>query len=157
MTGVVQRRADDCLRACVATILNVPIEWLPVPDFDLEDWIGGYNVEMRGGWPFELLHFPLNDHLRALPHRWIALVPSLIAPGLHAIVMDADGHLVWDPGRSKKYAEPIPLDVIKGGAVVVAVADGWGPGRDPNWQPRELNHGPAEPDDDAPSRGRTEA
>lgn len=144
MSGVTQRRPDDCLRACIATILEVPIEWLPVPNFDLADWTGDYNVQMRGGWPFELLHFPLNQHLAALPHRWIACVPSLIAEGLHAVVADADGHLVWDPGSHAKYVKLPLLDQIKGGAVVVAVAGGWGPGRDPNWQPRELNFGPPE-------------
>jgi hypothetical protein len=132
---ITQRAEDDCVRAAVASLLGIAYELLPDVDHDSQDWIGDFNKALReGGWPFALI---TSSAQPVLPGRWIAVVPSLTKPNTwHAVVMDGP-HLLWDVGSKAKY-QSVAVNQAKCAIYVVATGPGWGPGRDPLWEPREL-------------------
>ena len=86
----------DCLRACIATVLQIPIKSLPnfhTNRFFL-DWmklLGNFGIELRYGKSCWIQGY------------WIASVPSKNFKGVkHSIVMK--GQLVFfDPSPKKKY------------------------------------------------------
>lgn len=103
MAYVSQLQRNDCLRACVATILSVRPESLPSPptEFTDDNW-DGYFEELRQAvrvFGFELLLLKNDDGF--VPQGLsIAAYPS---PGktdkvLHAVVAK-DGEVIWDPSR----------------------------------------------------------
>jgi len=104
----------DCLRACVASVFELPIG--EVPHFVAqEDWWGALNgwVEARGfrlGSAFHTFEDDDPTSLYAHPSEgiyWIATVksPRLVRedgePGLHCIVM-CGGRVAWDPHPQRK-------------------------------------------------------
>lgn len=109
-----QRRHDDCLRACVATVLGIAYDdTLSIePDAVENDefwsaWVDW--AEARGDvmWFF---HGEQPIHL----DRWIASVPSLTMPGKqHVVVMRRTG-LFDDPCRTTKREFVSPSDVTLG-------------------------------------------
>lgn len=131
-----QSSDNDCLRAAVASVLSVPTDLLPDVDHQSGDWIGDYNQALcDGGWPFALITSSPEPYL---PGRWIAVVPSLTqpAPIKHAVVMQGE-RLLWDVGRRAKY-QSVEREQITCAIYVVATGPGWGPGRDPTWEPKEM-------------------
>lgn len=105
-----QRYADDCLRACVASILDLDdatTETLPrhaVPG--ARPWLDA--LEPLG---FVLLDAPLFVATFA-DAPWILCAPSLHAPGFHAVVMRGRT-LVWDPGRkTPRYTQNLVNDEL---------------------------------------------
>lgn len=139
MSTVTQRNDGDCLRAALATLLDLPYELLPDVDHDADDWVTAYNAALADqGWPFGLLTVPRSEVMGVLPDggRWIASVPSLTQQARHAVVMEGRT-LYWDPGRIATYKRIDPQHV-KYGVMVLVTRGGFGPHRDPTWQPREL-------------------
>lgn len=104
----------DCLRACIASLLEAPINVLPNPISEkwAEEW-----GEFLEGMGFSYIEIDLTDcgqcwwHL-ADDQYWIASVPSLNHEGyLHSVVMRG-GALAHDPSLGQTYTE-VPLDIIK--------------------------------------------
>lgn len=91
----------DCFRACMATILQLPIEVLPndhspMWPFAWKQLLRQFGLETVDGnaqGPIWLEGF------------WIASVPSLNlpAPSTHAIVMHNTSRVFHDPSRRKRY------------------------------------------------------
>lgn len=89
----------DCFRACVASILNEPIESLPNPH---DDWDAGWFKAMRKRG---LQMVEANIEHWYPDGYWIAGLPSLNLPGcMHAVVMRG-GELIHDPSLGKKYTD----------------------------------------------------
>jgi hypothetical protein len=107
----------DCLRACVASVFELPIE--DVPHFVAEDdWWNAWRrwTEDRGfilGNAFHSFEDDDPTNLNGHPSEgiyWIATVksPRLVkedgTPGLHVVVMRG-GELAWDPHPGPKKGE----------------------------------------------------
>lgn len=113
---IVSRGIGDCFAACMASILELPIEVLP------NDHSPGWSLT----WDAFLQQFGISmtSHAATGPiwHEgyWIAAVPSLNFDGVsHAIVMQ--GHRVaFDPSTKKRYKKGTPmLDVVTSGTYFV--------------------------------------
>lgn len=94
-----QTTDTDCMRACIATVLQINPKKLPNPQdtFWRVDWqealgpMGVYMVEEEAGQFWD--------------GYWIARVPSKNLDGReHAIVMLAKGGVFHDPSNKKKYS-----------------------------------------------------
>lgn len=108
MLPVEQPTWDSCLQACLASVLEWPLEAVPAVDHDCELWFDRYNADLQpAGLRLEIF-VPMR-----FPGYWIAEVPSLVnaAPGTHVVVMHA-GSLVWDPSTRKKYERVDPGAVL---------------------------------------------
>jgi hypothetical protein len=115
-TLFLQRRYDECLRACTAVVLGLDYDDTPevsAADTGTEDfwdaWVGWAN---RSG------HGPMLFYYDAPPverERWIAVVPSLNTPGKdHAVVMRRTA-LVLDPvSNGERYSAISPSHVKYG-------------------------------------------
>lgn len=91
-----QQHPDDCLRACVATILDLDDETIEGLPRHAAPGPGAW-VEALKPLGYALLDAPLFVALFTdVP--WILCAPSLHMPGFHAVVMRGRT-LVWDPGR----------------------------------------------------------
>lgn len=90
----------DCFRACVASILEMPIEELPT--YNSESWLLSWNnwLEKYGLY----LQYKTYGKGNFAGGYWIASVPSLnLGEGVkHVVVMHKD-KLVHDPSPHKKY------------------------------------------------------
>lgn len=95
-TAVVQRKHDECLRACVSYLLDVDYEATPsisAADARTEEFWDAW-VEWAADRGYQMLFY--YDGMPAATD-WIAVVPSLNQPGKdHAVVMRHAG-LVLDP------------------------------------------------------------
>jgi hypothetical protein len=90
-----QERADDCVRACLVSILED--DTLAEAPTGGKGWWHAYQDALdRHG--VELLEGPPAIVKPGQDVRWIALVPSLHDPGAHAVVMRGR-ELEHDPGR----------------------------------------------------------
>lgn len=122
MTSVSQTQHNDCLRACVASILAIPITDLPTPPNEITDdnWPGYINnlkqaVRKLG---FELLILTYEEDCERPMGFSIVSYPSPNNPEgdvLHAVVA-LNGAVYWDPspmyrGRNVQY-EGAPKDWI---------------------------------------------
>ena len=112
MIPVEQRTPNDCMRACLASILECDYEIVPeaisgksdrstfnqaVTDFLTAH---GYSETTFGIWGDELPYLMFGgdriEYLVSYPGHWIASVKSPRSDGWHAVVMH--GHkIVWDP------------------------------------------------------------
>jgi hypothetical protein len=102
-------RDDDCFRAAIATVLQVPIEDVPDPQFDrrLED---GWDVDSitEATWA-ALIDWLSCRHLRVILHteppmrrkRWIGVVPDRGGRPFrnHSLVMTR-GEILFDPAAN---------------------------------------------------------
>lgn len=92
-----QRANDECLRACVATLLD--LDYLEVPHFvanvltwlvDLENWLASKNMQLS------FFKYP-SACLPAFQYA-IALIPSETFEGYgHAIIVDSKWRMSHDP------------------------------------------------------------
>lgn len=142
-----QATPDGCVSAALAGVLGVPPSLLPEVNHDADDWLGEYNRRLaEGGWPFMLMtanpgivssHAAIDGVTQHNYPRWIGVVPRLSGkPGHHAVVMAGD-KLLHDPSDTAKY-QRIEMAQIKCAILVVVTGRGWGPGRNPAWEPKEL-------------------
>ncbi len=113
---IVDGKYGDCFAACIASILELPIEVIP-------------NDHSPGA------HFTRSSFLRQFgltiecdnpkgaiwkSHPWIASVKSLnYGEGTHAIVMHEGGRVLFDPSTKKRYKKG---QLLLGEDIVVA---GW--------------------------------
>lgn len=110
MIEVTQPTSDSCLKACIASVLEVDVALLPDVDHSLPGpgWLDRYN-ELLMPWGLRVETF--------LPFRfdgvWIAEVLSKRedAPGNHVVVMRGL-ELAWDPALGDKYERVDPADVL---------------------------------------------
>lgn len=99
----------DCYRACLASILELPIEGIPPPppSHDKDAWWGVYMpwLRSRGLLPITI---PVNDQMdgkrwRELFEWWGADVYHIISgdsprfPGTRHAIVGMNGKPVWDP------------------------------------------------------------
>jgi len=114
----------DCFRACVCSILEIPIEQFPlIMPSDGKDWWYEIDEHLRKFYGCYMVDWELKEDKNGeweirgwcgkypFPEKgyWIASVPSLnIAPDpetgeprRHAVVMDGF-EVAWDPSRGKK-------------------------------------------------------
>lgn len=96
---ITQSGPDDCVRACIASVLDLelhdlrpiaPDRWWSDADAALRD----YGLGLVEGSPAYFKQSHLWDV------EWLALVPSLHWPGSHAIVMRGK-EVLHDPARSE--------------------------------------------------------
>jgi hypothetical protein len=95
----------DCLRACIASILEVGIDDLPNPISDRWATEWGEHLQARGLSWVEVSLINCGESWWHLSDEqyWIASVPSLNFPGkFHSVVMRG-GELAHDPSLGKKY------------------------------------------------------
>jgi hypothetical protein len=108
-----QKRGDDCLRACLAGLLEIPMRVLPDPPASTTDnevfwsifmdWLEARGMEM-------VFHdgdvAPETDEpsTPSLPEccRWIAAVPSLTFHNKKHVVLMENCDLIHDPCRGKQ-------------------------------------------------------
>lgn len=89
----------DCFRACVASILDEPIESLPNPH---DNWDEGWFDAMRERG---LQMVEANIEHWYPDGYWIAQLPSLNLPGCMHVVVMRGGDLIHDPGLTKRYTD----------------------------------------------------
>ena len=121
--------AGDCHRACLCSLLELPIDalsnWVAH-----DDWQGRVNEELvgHGYWEVGIELDPRNeDHYRPClehwisPGFWIAQVASLNLTGTyegtdrplqHVVVMEGR-QLVWDPAIRRTYQLGTPVDELE--------------------------------------------
>lgn len=126
MKPVEQAGDRDCFRACIASILELPIAALPESHFlpEPDDWFERASDYLCDHHDLYLAKFGVSVCSEtdepvvcigdwATPRRgyWIATVNSINLPPdddgeprRHAIVMDGD-HLAWDPSSKRKRAD----------------------------------------------------
>jgi hypothetical protein len=119
MKPVRQIAKDECVRACVASLLELALE--EVPKFDPVEWMHdlGYWLKARG-WGLVSVAFPedLPEHLPA--GYTLGAIPTTRdwPEGWMHCVVCLDGKVVWDPvlgtlsngQRAKQYDFLYPLD-----------------------------------------------
>jgi hypothetical protein len=119
LEGVVA--SGDCWPACLASILEVPIEQVPIP-------------KPGGHWPTltEAALCPHGHRAEKVAHEglrgfWVAFVPSLKLgsyasgnPALHAVVMCGDV-LAHDPALGRRYAAGTAVSDLDVAAAYVLV------------------------------------
>lgn len=113
--------AGDCIRCCIASILELPRIDVPhfvqtYPDSDgsspgwwnyMQEWLGSRGLvaatfELRGARKPVLL----GSRLPFAPAGyWIGVVRSALTGGLHAVVMRG-GELVWNPNPLSRDLKP---------------------------------------------------
>jgi hypothetical protein len=118
MIGVFQTRDDNCVAACVATILGCRIE--QVPDFDPDNWA----VQLRewlneSGWTLTNITIEEPEWLQGLTLGAITMPGS--TPGWKHCVVCRDGKIVWCPIYGKlsgvqsaeEYTILYPLEITR--------------------------------------------
>jgi len=120
------RPRGDCFAACLASVLERPLE--EVPHFvELEEQVGYYFVDLANGWlrkqgyPFQILYHnwrvgedPIRYYVLRkrqwekvgihLPGYWLMGVESKNFPGSHHVVVAREDRIVWDP--SPRFGDP---------------------------------------------------
>jgi hypothetical protein len=119
---VVSDRMGDCFAACMANLLQLPLEVVP----------NDHSPMYWGVWLTWLSQFGLDIHYADsngqiwADHPWIACVPSLNYPDkTHAILVDGDSRVLFDPSTKKRYKEGMDLltkEIVLGG-YIIRVAD----------------------------------
>lgn len=89
----------DCYRACVASILNVPIDSLPNAHGDDAD-----DVWFRALAKLGYCRVDFNVFEQVPPSYWIATVPSTMLGIYHAVVAKGND-LIHDPSRGRRYTD----------------------------------------------------
>jgi hypothetical protein len=89
----------DCVRACITSILGLPLD--AAENVQGDDWWTRWN-DFVGEHGFELLViYP--KHMIAPPRGlWICVVPSLVLDGNHCVVARGS-ELLHDPGMKRRY------------------------------------------------------
>jgi len=107
---ICDREKGDCLRACVASLLELEIE--QVPHFiryknwhaALHYFLAGFGIQFNGMRDLHKGRIPeLEDTITGL---YIAQVPSLnYKGGTHVVLMNNEGYVVHDPSLKLKYSQ----------------------------------------------------
>jgi hypothetical protein len=95
-----EEKRGDCIRACIASIIDVPIDTLPNPHGD--DWVEEWAIAL-GPLGFILVDISI-DYYFPIGY-WIARVPSLNLPGCYHVVVAQGNKLVHDPALNNKYTD----------------------------------------------------
>ena len=118
-----QLREDDCIRACVATILEIPIE--TIPNFMVEDRVEMWIDELRqwlAPMGFSAMCLFFLDETEEENTRGILCGAGGPGPrGKPHMVVWRDGQMVWDPhpdgggiiGEPEDFLLFLPLDPSK--------------------------------------------
>lgn len=113
---IVNNKYGDCFAACIASILELPIEVIPndhSPNyhFTYTSFLGQFGLTLECDSPKGAIW---------KPHPWIASVKSLnYSEGIHSIVMHDGGLVLFDPSTKKRYKTG---EILLGKNIVVA---GW--------------------------------
>lgn len=95
--GVLQENSDDCVRACVASLLGLPL--VDVPRFCPESWGDELDEWLKTrGWGFINVAFT-GEQKDGVPRGFtIGAIPSPSYPEgwMHSVIC-LDGRIVWDP------------------------------------------------------------
>lgn len=131
----------DCLPACLASVLEVSIEDVPVPHSDDVHWWDVVQASLeRHGY-----HLVIADKQYWPWGWWIAAVPSLNlrnedgTPCNHVVVMHG-AELAHDPALTKRYAIGTSIDeleVIEGYVLVPREPRSLAPALDDSHQPEK--------------------
>lgn len=102
MKPVKQERLDDCVRACVATVLEVPLVF--VPHFEPETWQGAL-IRWLKQFNLGLINVRFMEGDR---HRGYGLgaVESPTEGWLHCVVVN-DGKIVYDPSKLQVFGKEL--------------------------------------------------
>lgn len=122
MKPVPQRRGDDCLRASLASILELTAEETGITDGRGRDWFRDLvDVLARYGlYPIETSPSVMRQWF-AEDAWWLCMVPSLHDRGHHTVVMRG-AELVHDPGqRRPNYDTAKVWQAVNDGAACTAV------------------------------------
>ena len=120
-----EKPRGDCLRACLCSVLELPIDAIPNVIAE-DDWWERLTDHLREHHGFELWNFDFDEGTERFAPLgyWIAAVPSLNLPPaengepyLHAVVMKGE-RLAWDPSAKRRY-EQVALDEVHGAKVLV--------------------------------------
>jgi hypothetical protein len=96
----------DCFRACIASILELPIEEVPNPHAPEEHWWEAWHEWLvPRGLQLVEWHLPRDQPVYCpLRGYWIATVTSPSRSCNHCIVMHDDA-IAWDPSPTGKQSE----------------------------------------------------
>lgn len=116
---VVSRGIGDCFAACMATLLELPIEVMPNDHSDYRPFIWAKFLEQFG----ITLEYQFADGPIWQDHPWIASVPSKnYGPGTtHAIILHNGGEVLFDPSTKKRYKKGESLlgkNIVIGGYII---------------------------------------
>jgi len=112
---IVHNKYGDCHAACVASILELPIEVIPndhspAHHFVMRSFLGQFGLGLECQNP----QGPIWK-----THPWIASVKSInYGEGTHAIIMHQGGEVLFDPSTKKRYKKGESLlgkDVVLAG------------------------------------------
>jgi hypothetical protein len=109
----------DCFAACMASLLELPIEVMP-NDHSPHYWLVWRTFLKQFG--LELSYSSAKGPIWA-DHPWIASVKSKNYPDgtTHAIIMDEGGKVLFDPSTHKRYRKGEQLlgeDTVVGGYII---------------------------------------
>lgn len=116
---VVGNKIGDCFAACMATLLELPLEVVPNDHSPMYwavwlTWLSQFGLNMR----YSGAKGPI-----WASHPWIASVKSLNYPDgtTHAILVDSTGRVLFDPSTKKRYKKGTDLlgeDIVVGGYII---------------------------------------
>lgn len=114
---VVHQGYGDCFAACLATLLELPIE--VVPNDHSEEYFNVYHTFLRQ-FGLELGYHGAKGPIWQ-DYPWIASVKSQNYNTTHAIIMDGGGNVLFDPSTKKVYRKGTYLlgkDIVLGGYTI---------------------------------------
>lgn len=99
MIPVEQVRQDDCFSACVASILELPLEevaYFPTQDLEVDAWMTAWVLwlDERG---YDLYGGIVHPFWKRPEGYWILSAESPRLDGKNHAVVCKDGEIVWDP------------------------------------------------------------
>jgi hypothetical protein len=116
---VVSNKMGDCFSACIASLLELPLEVIPNDHSPMywavwRTWLGQFGLELN----YRSAKGPI-----WADHPWIASVKSMNYPDgtTHAILMDGGSKVLFDPSTKKRYRKGTHLlgqDVVIGGYII---------------------------------------
>jgi hypothetical protein len=111
--GAPPEERGDCLPACLASLLEIGIEDVPVPHSDDVHWWDAVQAALKPhGY-----HFVIADCEYWPGGYWIAAVPSLNltkadGSAVNHVVVMREGELVHDPSLGRRYDVGTPRDAL---------------------------------------------
>jgi hypothetical protein len=107
----------DCWPACLASLLEVPLEDVPIPHDDRHWW--DVTQEALAPHGYEAVHM---DEKYWPAGYWIAAVPSRnLGPGVKHVVVMRGGEVAHDPALGERYEVGTFIDDMKIHAAYVLV------------------------------------
>ena len=96
---VPEEERGDCVRACITSLLGLPID--AAENVQGDDWWGRWQ-DFVGGYGFELTVIYPKQMFAPPAGLWLCVVPSLALDGNHCVIAKGTT-LFHDPGMKRRY------------------------------------------------------